>query len=138
MSKIIFLCVFLYSQLILSQEKSVEPFKDIEVQTQQKTKPSTPIYSTKNNPKSNGKIILNPLTYLPVREYQLKGIFIGIGKDDVYAIVSTDDIQDQVVTMGDILGKEKYKIFYIKKNKIIVGKNNDLDDKNTYTINLVD
>ena len=52
------------------------------------------------------------MTYLAADEYQLKGIFIGQNDENSFAVVSTDDIQDQVITFGDRLGKEVYFISY--------------------------
>ena len=133
------LLVYAISSLLLAQENN-EPFKDIEAQIENKidrqVSPSTTL--NRSVRKKTGKIIKNPLTYVSVNEYQLKGVFIGEDNDTAFAIVSTDDIQDQVVTIGDELGKERYIIYFIKKNKIIVGQNDNLEDKSSIVINLVD
>ena len=134
------LLLFAFSSLIMAQENN-EPFKDIESQIENKIDKKVapnPAVNRSVRKKKIGKIIRNPLTYVSVNEYQLKGVFIGEDNDTAFAIVSTDDIQDQVVTIGDELGKEKYIIYFIKKNKIIVGQNNNLEDKRSIVINLVD
>ena len=133
------LLVYAISSLLLAQENN-EPFKDIEAQIENKIDRQVSPSTTLNRSviKKTGKIIKNPLTYVSVNEYQLKGVFIGEDNDTAFAIVSTDDIQDQVVTVGDELGKERYIIYFIKKNKIIVGQNDNLEDKSSIVINLVD
>ena len=78
------------------------------------------------------------MTYLAADEYQLKGIFIGQNDENSFAVVSTDDIQDQVITFGDRLGKEGYILYYIDKDKIVVGFNNLKTDKDSKSIYLVD
>ena len=59
------------------------------------------------------------MTYLAADEYQLKGIFIGQNDENSFAVVSTDDIQDQVITLEIDLVK-RYILYHIDKDKIVV------------------
>ena len=121
---------------IFSQESENNPFQELDPPTRQMEPIKSP--PKKVVSKKSGKIILNPLTYRPADEYQLKGIFIGKNDKTSFAVVSTDDIQDQVITLGDKLGKEGFIVFHIEKDKIVVGYNSLKTDKDSKSIYLVD
>ena len=99
----------MFLNALFAQNIENDPFQELEPPARK----NDPVQRPSSEPirKKSGKIILNPLTYLAADEYQLKGIFIGQNDENSFAVVSTDDIQDQVITFGDRLVKRV--IFYI-------------------------
>ena len=126
----------MFLNTLFAQNIENDPFQELEPPARK----NDPVQRSASQPirKKSGKIILNPLTYLAADEYQLKGIFIGQNDENSFAVVSTDDIQDQVITFGDRLGKEGYILYHIDKDKIVVGYNNLKTDKDSKRIYLVD
>ena len=126
----------MFLNTLFAQNIENDPFQELEAPARKNNSVQRP--SSEPIRKKSGKIILNPLTYLAADEYQLKGIFIGQNDENSFAVVSTDDIQDQVITFGDRLGKEGYIVYHIDKDKIVVGFNNLKSDKDSKSIYLVD
>ena len=137
MKNTIIICLTLiFFNSLSAQNIENDPFQELEPPVRKNDPVERP--SSQPKRKKSGKIILNPLTYLAADEYQLKGIFIGQNDENSFAVVSTDDIQDQVITFGDRLGKEGYILYHIDKDKIVVGYNNLKTDKDSKSIYLVD
>jgi len=122
--KIIILLFIIYIPLSIAQEtedpfRELEIDKPIEVKEKDKAKPDI---IKKQKPKKTSTI-KNPKTYLAAKDYILKGIIISSQKS--FAIIGTKDTLDQVVTIGESLGNEGWKIQQIAEEYILVG-----DDKN--------
>ena len=87
----------------------------------------------KKEPKKSSNI-KNPKTYLEAKNYILKGVVTSSNKS--FAIIGTKETLDQVITLGEALGKEGWKVLNIKEESILVG--NPSNKKQSTTLYIVD
>ncbi len=115
---IILLLIFNIS-IALAQDTE-DPFRELEIEKpiieEKKASSPTPTKKTETKKSSN---IKNPKTYLSAKDYILKGIVLSSKKS--FAIISTKDTLDQVITLGEVLGKEGWKVLSIAEESILVG-----------------
>ena len=131
--KTIILLLIFYVPVTFAQD-SEDPFRDFEVNDpiiDKKDKDKTIIVKKKSKKSSN---IKNPKTYLAAKNYILKGVVISSKKS--FAIVGTKETLDQVITLGELLGKEGWKVLSISEESMIVG--NPTNKKKYTTLYIVD
>lgn len=125
--KTIILLIIFYVPVTFAQEAE-DPFRDFEVNdpmVDEKDKDKTIVVKKKSKKSSN---IKNPKTYLAAKNYILKGVVMSSKKS--FAIVGTKETLDQVITIGESLGKEGWKVLSISEESMIVG---NPTNKNIYT-----
>jgi len=115
---IIFLFYILNVSFAIAQDDE-DPFIDFEKEVK-KTDQAKPEPPKKNKKDKN---IKNPKTYLSAKNYTLKGVVIS--DDQSFAIVGTEKTEDLVISLGEMLGSEGWKILEIANEYIIVGENNN-------------
>jgi len=131
--KTIILLLIFYVPVTFAQD-SEDPFRDFEVNDpiiDKKDKDKAIIVKKKSKKSSN---IKNPKTYLAAKNYILKGVIISSKKS--FAIVGTKETLDQVITLGELLGKEGWKVLSISEESMIVG--NPTNKKKYTTLYIVD
>ena len=131
--KTIILLLIFYVPVTFAQD-SEDPFRDFEVNDpiiDKKDKDKAIIVKKKSKKSSN---IKNPKTYLAAKNYILKGVVISSKKS--FAIVGTKETLDQVITLGELLGKEGWKVLSISEESMIVG--NPTNKKKYTTLYIVD
>ena len=131
--KTIILLLIFYVPVTFAQD-SEDPFRDFEVNDpilDKKDKDKTIIVKKKSKKSSN---IKNPKTYLAAKNYILKGVVISSKKS--FAIVGTKETLDQVITLGELLGKEGWEVLSISEESMIVG--NPTNKKKFTTLYIVD
>ena len=131
--KTIILLIIFYVPVTFAQD-SEDPFRDFEVNDpiiDKKDKDKAIIVKKKSKKSSN---IKNPKTYLAAKNYILKGVVISSKKS--FAIVGTKETLDQVITLGELLGKEGWKVLSISEESMIVG--NPTNKKKYTTLYIVD
>ena len=118
---IIFLFYILNVSFAIAQDDE-DPFIDFEKEVE-KTDQTKPEPSKKAKKNKKDKNIKNPKTYLSAKNYTLKGVVIS--DDQSFAIVGTEKTEDLVISLGEMLGSEGWKILEIANEYIIVGENNN-------------
>ena len=131
--KTIILLLIFYIPVALAQDTE-DPFREFEVDEPikvEKEKAKTTI--VKKEPKKSSNI-KDPKTYLAAKNYILKGVVTSSNKS--FAIIGTKETLDQVITLGEALGKEGWKVLNIKEESILVG--NPSNKKQSTTLYIVD
>jgi len=127
--------LFIFNITFSVAQESEDPFRELEIEKpiieEKKASSPTPTKKTETKKSSN---IKNPKTYLSAKDYILKGIVLSSKKS--FAIISTKDTLDQVITIGEVLGKEGWKVLNIAEESILVGDFSN--QKKSTTLYIVD
>ena len=127
--------LFIFNITFSVAQESEDPFREFEIEKpiieEKKASSPTPTKKTETKKSSN---IKNPKTYLSAKDYILKGIVLSSKKS--FAIISTKDTLDQVITIGEVLGKEGWKVLNIAEESILVGDFSN--QKKSTTLYIVD
>jgi len=127
--------LFIFNITFSVAQESEDPFRELEIEKpiieEKKASSPTPTKKTETKKSSN---IKNPKTYLSAEDYILKGIVLSSKKS--FAIISTKDTLDQVITIGEVLGKEGWKVLNIAEESILVGDFSN--QKKSTTLYIVD
>jgi len=127
--------LFIFNITFSVAQESEDPFRELEIEKpiieEKKASSPTPTKKTETKKSSN---IKNPKTYLSAKDYLLKGIVLSSKKS--FAIISTKDTLDQVITIGEVLGKEGWKVLNIAEESILVGDFSN--QKKSTTLYIVD
>ena len=127
--------LFIFNITFSVAQESEDPFRELEIEKPiiEEKKASSPTTTKKTETKKSSNI-KNPKTYLSAKDYILKGIVLSSKKS--FAIISTKDTLDQVITIGEVLGKEGWKVLNIAEESILVGDFSN--QKKSTTLYIVD
>ena len=127
--------LFIFNITFSVAQESEDPFRELEIEKPiiEEKKVSSPTTTKKTETKKSSNI-KNPKTYLSAKDYILKGIVLSSKKS--FAIISTKDTLDQVITIGEVLGKEGWKVLNIAEESILVGDFSN--QKKSTTLYIVD
>lgn len=144
MSRIIVGIMFLFATLSLAiSQEDMEPFGDLEEEivieekieiVEEEDLTITPDES-KDSIEPEVKIykdIKSPRTYLSITEYNLRGVVIAA--EVSYAIIGTEDIIDQVLVKGDLLGQEEWELVDIMQDNVLFA--DPINSEETFTLYL--